>query len=459
MKKKKKATNAPSEFSKEYTVTKALKHGDLFTKLSCLILGLGNVVRKQFIKGLMFLGVEALYIWFMITYGIDCLKAIPGLGEVEQIKVLNPKGFYEYLPGDDSKLILLYGVVTIVITFAFILFWREALKSAYKAQVLKKKGKHVNNIIDDIKELFNESLHKLLLFLPVAGVCAFTILPLIYMISMAFTNYSKIGQHLILFDWNGLANFGDVLSLSGSIGKQFWSVTGWTIIWAILATFLNYIFGMLLAILINRKGTKLKSMWRFFFILSIAIPQFVSLLTIRSLLDLNGPINTVLQNEGYISTAIPFLSDVTYARITVVVVNLWVGIPFTMLQVTGILQNIPADLYEAARVDGANAVTTFFKITLPYMLFVTGPYLVTTFTGNINNFNVIYLLTGGAPTNVGDSAGKTDLLVTWLYKLTIDKQEYNTGAVIGILTFIVLSIVSIVTYRNTGAYKDEEGFQ
>ena len=86
MKKKKKATNAPSEFSKEYTVTKALKHGDLFTKLSCLILGLGNIVRKQFIKGLMFLGVEALYIWFMITYGIDCLKALPGLGEVEQIK-------------------------------------------------------------------------------------------------------------------------------------------------------------------------------------------------------------------------------------------------------------------------------------------------------------------------------------------------------------------------------------
>ena len=103
-------------------------------------------------------------------------------------------------------------------------------------------------------------------------------------------------------------------------------------------------------------------------------------------------------------------------------------------------------------------MTIFFKITLPYMLFVTTPYLITTFTGNINNFNVIYLLTAGAPVPVGATAGKTDLLVTWLYKLTIDNQEYNIGAVIGILTFIVLSIVALVTYRNTKSYKDEEGF-
>jgi len=145
--------------------------------------------------------------------------------------------------------------------------------------------------------------------------------------------------------------------------------------------------------------------------------------------------------------------------VTVIVINLWVGIPFTMLQVTGILQNIPAELYEAARVDGANAFVTFFKITLPYMLFVTAPYLITQFTGNINNFNVIYLLSGGAPVPVGQTAGKTDLLVTWLYKLTIDNQYYNLGAVIGILTFVVLAIVSIITYRRTAAYKNEEEFQ
>jgi len=146
------------------------------------------------------------------------------------------------------------------------------------------------------------------------------------------------------------------------------------------------------------------------------------------------------------------------ARVTIIVINMWVGIPYTMLQVTGILQNIPAELYEAAKMDGAGPVRIFFKITLPYMLFVTMPYLITSFVGNINNFNVIYLLSGGGPTLVGDTAGQTDLLVTWLYKLTIDQQYYNLGAVIGIITFVILTVITLVTYRNSSSYKDEEAF-
>ena len=193
--------------------------------------------------------------------------------------------------------------------------------------------------------------------------------------------------------------------------------------------------------------------------LSAAVPQFVSLLLMRSMLRESGLINVMLQNAGIINSPLPFLSDSTWARVTVIIVNLWIGIPFTMMQVTGILQNIPNDLYEAAKVDGANSVTIFFKITLPYMLFVTTPYLITTFTGNINNFNVIFLLTKGEPVPVGYTAGKTDLLVTWLYKLTVDQQYFNVGAVVGILTFVIMAIVSLVTYRNSGSYKNEEGFQ
>jgi arabinogalactan oligomer/maltooligosaccharide transport system permease protein len=215
---------------------------------------------------------------------------------------------------------------------------------------------------------------------------------------------------------------------------------------------------MLLAILINRKDTRGKAFWRFCFILSIAVPQFVSLLIMRTMLQPEGAINVLLKNAGLINNALPFFSNATWARVTVIVINLWVGIPYTMMQVTGILQNIPAELYESAKMDGANAFTTFTKITLPYMLFVTTPYLITQFTGNVNNFNVIYLLSGGDPTPVGATAGKTDLLVTWLYKLTIDKQYYSIGAVIGIMTFVVLAIVALLTYRNTGSYKDEEGF-
>lgn len=143
----------------------------------------------------------------------------------------------------------------------------------------------------------------------------------------------------------------------------------------------------------------------------------------------------------------------------VIVINLWVGIPYTIMQVTGILQNIPADQYEAAKIDGANWWQIFTKITMPYIIFVLTPYLITTFTGNVNNFNVIYLLSGGNPVPVGDSAGKTDLLITWLYKLTVDKNDYNLGAVIGIMTFIVLAVVSLITYRNSGSYKNEETFR
>ena len=344
-------------------------------------------------------------------------------------------------------------------TVLFIIVWRSAVCSAFKTQTLAASGKHLNTFVEDFKSLFNQNLHKLLMFPPMAGITVFTILPLIFMISMAFTNYSKVDDHLVLFDWVGFDNFKKVLSFSDSIGQTFWSVLGWTLIWAIFATFLNYVLGMILAIVINRKETKFKNFWRFCFVLSIAVPQFVSLLIMRTILQPEGAVNVLLRNMGVIETSLPFFTNVTWARVSVIVINLWVGIPYTLLQVTGILKNIPAELYESAKVDGANAVVTFFKITLPYMLFVTTPYMITQFTGNINNFNVIYLLSGGAPIPVGSTAGKTDLLITWLYKLTIEQQYFNLGAVIGILTFIVLAAVALITYRNTGSYKNEEGFQ
>ena len=134
-------------------------------------------------------------------------------------------------------------------------------------------------------------------------------------------------------------------------------------------------------------------------------------------------------------------------------VNVW-----NIILARAYFQGLPEELEEAAVIDGANDIKIFFKITLPYMLFVTTPYLITSFVGNINNFNVIYLLSGGGPTYVGDTAGQTDLLVTWLYKLTIDQQYYNLGAVIGILTFIILTTVTLITYRRSKSYQNEEAF-
>lgn len=457
---KKLKRNRFSEFSTPYTLGAAIKKGNFATKLSILIMGFGNIIHGQIMKGLLFLFSEIAFIIYMIQFGWYSLSMLPSLGWLEQQEVWNEaKGVYEYTSGHNSLLLLLFGIIAICILVFFILVWRSSVKSAYKAQCLKENGKHIKTFIEDVKDLFDSNLHKPLMTIPLIGILAFTVLPLIFMISMAFTSYSKVNDKLVLFDWVGLENFKTVLSMGNSIGRSFWSVLGWTLIWAVLATGLNYILGILLSLIINRKGTRLKSFWRFCFVLSIAVPQFVTLLVMRTMLQPSGAVNVLLKNIGLIDSSLPFFTDATWARVTVIVINLWVGIPYTLLQATGILQNIPTELYESAKVDGANSITIFFKITMPYMLFVMTPYLITQFAGNVNNFNVIYLLSGGNPTPVGSTAGKTDLLVTWLYKLTIDNQYFNVGAVIGIMTFIVLAVISLIAYRNTGSFKNEGGFQ
>ena len=442
------------EFASTYSLKNAFVKGDIFTKLSAVVMGLGNIVRGQVVKGLLFLAVQAAYIIYMIKVGIGCLADLK-LGGVNAEEIWDEaQGIYVYTHQDRTILFLLYGIVAIVITALFIVVWANSITSAYRAQCLKEEGKRPDSFKKEFKTLFDKNMHKFLLALPITGVIAFTILPLIFMISMAFTTYDY--NHSLVFHWNGLKNFAEALNLKDTVGKEFWPVLGWTLCWAVAATFSNYILGTILAIIINRKGTRLKSMWRFNFMLSAAIPQFVSLLLMRTMFNQNGVINNLF------GTNIAFWDTTFWARFLVIMINVWVGVPFTMLQVTGVLQNIPAELYEAAKVDGAGPVKVFFKITMPYLLFVTGPYLITSFTGNINNFNVIFLLSGGnPPQNLAATSGKTDLLVTWLYKLTIgtDRPQYNVGAVIGILTFIVLASVSLLTYHRTGAYKNEEGFQ
>ena len=447
---------------KQASLLSAIKNGGPVVWLSCLIMGFGNIMAGQIIKGLLLLAVEAAFVVFLFLPegGIYYLKMLPSLGWRPMTEEYNEAlGIYEYVPGHNSQVILLYGVACVFIIIGFLLLWQYSVRSGYRALSLRRNGKKPNSMLKDIKSLGDENTHKLFMTLPTLCLVVFTILPIVYMMCMAFTNYSKEGDHLILFDWVGFKNFAALFNPNSSIGSQFGSVLGWTLIWAIFATVSNFIFGTIVALIINKKGIRFKGLWRTCFSMTIAIPQFVSLMVIRSMLQPQGIINEMLLNAGLISQKLPFLTNATWARILVLVVNLWVGIPYTIMQVTGVLQNIPAEQYEAARIDGANVFQVFRKITLPYMLFVLTPYLITQFTGNINNFNIIYLLTRGEPVSVGNTAGATDLLVTWLYKLSVDQQKYNLGAVIGIFTFIVLSVVSLVTYRSSKSYKDEEGFK
>ena len=457
-----KADSARKRAQNVDSLVAALRCGGPVVWISCLIMGFGNILAGQFIKGLIFLAVEIGLIAFLATPngGLYWLTMLPGLGWREMEEVWNDDlGVYEYVMGDQSQLILLYGVATVCILALFVVLWQSSVRSGYKALCLKKSGAKVPNFVDEVKSLFDENVHKLLMFAPTACLAVFSILPLFYMMSMAFTNYSKEGDHLILFDWVGLQNFTAIFDSSSAIGKQFGDVLVWTLVWAFFATFLNFFLGTFVSIIINRKSIKFQGFWRGCLSLTIAVPQFVSLMIIRSMMQPDGIINTMLLEAGLISSRLPFLTNATWARVMVIIINCWVGIPYTIMQVTGILQNIPAEQYEAATIDGANAVQQFMNITLPYMIFVMTPYIITQFTGNINNFNIIYLLTRGEPLQVGNSAGDTDLLVTWLYKLTVDQQKYNLGAVIGIFTFVVLAVVSLVTYRSSGSYKDEEGFK
>ena len=451
----------------------ALSKGGPLVWISMLIMGFGNICAGQVIKGLLFLALEVIFFGYMFAFekgGLYWLQKLITLGDVESAEVWDDaQGVFVTLQGDESVKILLFAVATCFAILAIIFFWQLSVRSGFVSLQLRRQGKKPLTFWGDIKELFDSNIHKLLMVPPFVGILVFTIVPLVYMICMAFTNYDK--DHIQLFDWVGLDNFVRLFQSGSQLSSQFGTVLGWTVIWAFFATFLNFFFGTFVAMIINRPTTRLKGLWRTLFSLTIAIPQFVSLLIIRSMFQADGIINLTLRDWGlpqllcewgWIKSAesLPFLSDFRWARVVVIVVNLWVGIPYTIMQVTGILQNIPADLYEAARIDGANVAQQFIHITLPYMIFVMTPYIITSFTGNINNFNVIYLLTGGGPSvNAGDSAGKTDLLVTWLYKLSQEQYNYKMAAVIGIMTFIVLSIISLVTYRSSGSYKNEEGFK
>ncbi len=441
----------------------AFREGDLLTRLSFIILGLAGICRGQIAKGLLYLLLEISFVGYFILYGINNILGLITLGTREQGKVFDEdQGIFIFTKGDNSMFMLLSGVVAIFVILFFVLLWNSAVRSAFKTQKLKEAGQKIPKLADDVKALFDSEIHKLLMFIPITGLVLFTVVPLVYMILMAFTNYDQFHQppgHL--FDWVGMNNFRIMLMSKETIGKTFWPVLGWTMVWAVFSTFSCYIAGMLLAMLINMKGIRFKGFWRTIFVITMAVPAFVSLLVIRIMLQPQGAINIALQELGFITRSLPFLTNITWARVTVVVVNLWVGLPSSMLITTGILMNIPRDLYESAKIDGAGPVKAFMKITLPFMLFVTTPYLITNFIFNTNNFNAIYFLTGGGPASLEyfKGAGKTDLLVTWLYRLTAESYDYSYASAIGIMIFLISAILSLIVYRRSSAYKNEEGFQ
>ena len=448
---------------KNYGVT--FVKGDWATKLSYVIFGFGDIHKGKYYKGILYFIIEVLYTLFMVFFGAEQLYWLPTLGTHERVVAYDDFGFeIVKSEGQRSMLILLYGTLTVVVTIVVFAIYISNIKDAYRHQQMRERGEKPTSLKVDAREFLDGKYHITLLSFPILMIAVFNILPLIFMILIAFTNYHGF-EHPTLFDWVGMVNFSNVFDVINSTQKAntFFSIAGWTLLWAFAATFSNYILGMIVALMINKKGIKFKGVFRTMFVITIAVPQFVSLLLMSQMLTQEGAFNILLGDlfNGGVNPKIDFLGGSAWgARLTVILVNCWVGIPYTILSMSGILMNIPEDLYESARIDGATPVKTFTKITLPYMIFVTTPQLITQFVGNINNFNVIFLLTGGKPANPDlYGAGDTDILVTWLYQLSMgEKKDYGLASAIGILVFIICATLSLIIYNNSKSMKDEEAF-
>ena len=457
--------------------------GNWAVKLSFLIFGFGNFYYGQIMRGILFLVFEIVFFGYMFVPSGGLYWLAKGNWFQVGKTVGTVQGGFQYDPiydtdvwvtGDDSVKVMLYGLLTIIFIVAFIYTWRLQVKQCRICMNITAKGKKVKSGKQDLRSLLDDDFHKTLLALPLTGILVFTVLPIIYMVLVAFTSYDAAHDgYANLFSWVGLEHFNELFDFGkGGLGLAFGEILSWTLMWAFFATFTNYFLGMFVAIMINKKGIKIKKFWRTVLVMTIAIPQFVSLLYVAKLFDSTGIIGKLIYDflpQSMISANQQSLwQNPITAKILLIVLNIWVGIPYIMLMATGILMNIPQDLYESSKIDGASPWQQYSKITLPYMMFVMGPYLLTSFVGNLNNFNVIYLLTQNNQlinTEIGYAGGVsvtyTDLLITWLYKMTLNSAEtkYYMASIIGILVFIVVAVLSLIVYNVIPSTRNEEDYK
>ena len=453
----------------------AMAKGDLFVKLSVVFWGAGYLRRKQYVKAVLMTLLEIALIAFTLGFALDYVPKFSTLGTVQAEQVFNIQTMQsEWNDYDNSFMILLFSLFSFVVWFAAAVVCIRNVVNAYRLQLQAERGRHINSFVEDIKEYLDQKFHITLLSLPVLGVVIFTLIPILLLILVAFTNYDQ--QHMPptnLFSWVGFSNFATLFGggITSTFGYAFVRILGWTIVWSFFATLTTYLGGILMSLLLNSKLTRGAKLWRTMLVVTIAVPQFVSLLLLRNFFANNGIVNTIcanigltgfLRDIGLITTGyIPFMTAPGWVHVMIILINIWIGIPYQMLIATGVLMNLPSDQVESATIDGASKFQVFKYITMPYMLQVTGPALVTDFVKNFNNFNVIYLLTSGVfvTTNqlmANSQAKETDLLVTWLFTLTQDYYNYKMASVIGIMVFIVCAVFTLIGF-NFMISGDKEG--
>lgn len=420
-------------------------------KLSAILMGGGQICYGSIIKGLLFLITELSIIIYFVIRGWSDILGFFTLGTQKGDAWLGTTG-------DNSVVMLLMGIFAWIVAGTFIVLYRMNLKDAYAMQKRIEQGQKCLTFRQEISQLLDKKFYVLVLVLPVLGVCVFNILPIIFMILIAFTNY---GGNIVppeLVDWVGIANFKKLVTLS-QFAPTFFKILSWNIVWAIASTALNYFAGLGLALLLEKDCVKGKAFWRAFPVLAYAIPGFITLLAFKFMFSYGGPINQMITTAG--GSAIGFLDlDAKWSsRIIGLLVNCWISVPSIMLLATGNLSNRDISIYEAAKIDGAGRWKQFQKLTMPFMLFSTMPVLLGQFIGNFNNFGIFYFLRGGLYLDGYFLASDTDLLINWLYNLSIDNNYYCIGAAISLIIFAITSVISLTVYIQSPSYREEDTFQ
>lgn len=399
----------------------------------------------------------------------------------------------EELPfrGHVSMMVLLEGLIAVILSFFFyiLMFW--SVSDAYKTAEKKRRKEKV---LGDRKYFANvyENSFEYIVLSPAVFVLGFiSIMPIVFGFVIAFTNIAGNESMLETFDWVGLRNFFALFNftsgLGASFGRAFWRVLGWTVIWAVLSTFTVFFGGFFQALVLNSEKVVFRKLWRTVLILPWAIPALLSQMVFSVMFNEFGFINQflqdigvypILQNLGMLGVNFNTLEgfarylylgqdniqwfsnpfNPVFVRTTLVVVNIWLGFPYFMALMTGVMTAIDATLYEAADIDGATKFQKIIKITMPLVLYSTAPILIMTFSGNFNNFGVIYFITGGGP-NTGLAsrgfAGDTDILISWMYKLTVEYSIYNMASVFSVLIFLFVGSLTAWNLSKTRAFQED----
>lgn len=429
-----------------------IKHAPRPVKASMCLMGVGQIMQKQIVKGILFLLMFAAYIVYMALAGGKAMYDFFSLGVIPANPWLGVKG-------DNSVIMMLLGTLAFIVTGFFIAVHLANIRDAQRTFDYVGRGNPPPKFRQSLASMFDKYFYVTALVLPVVGVFVFNILPIVFMIFLAFTDYSgKVVLSGSLVSWIGFKNFGQLFS-TGSIGSTFFKILGWNLLWAVMSTFLNYFGGLGIALLLNKKVVKCKKIWRAFPVLAYAVPGFITLLAFKFMFSNQGPINYYIELFGGTGKLFFGIDSKWSARIIGWLVNAWLSIPSSMLLATGILANLNPDLYEAARIDGASPWTQFVKITLPFVIFATTPVLIGQFMGNFNNFGVFYFLRGGLICDGYFLASDTDLLINWLYSLSIDNKYYSLGAAISIIIFVIAAVISLFVYVKSPSYQKEDMYR